>query len=1007
VVMLNVDLHNTAVEKKMTLQQFVRNNRGINDGKDFPLEFIATIYSAIAREQLSLIPARPGSGSQLQSPTGLAETHRWLELLKGSRKVVKEYLGVNECGCVVAGEAFRLVWGPLVATISALFDAEKYEQHVQAFGSTASALGAVDVSSATDFATSLMNGPPLLASALSGCHLCAMLAQHHQLPNVLDNLTITLAKFTNLSARSAFVIETTNQMAATNASKAQVQATRSAAIADSLAKFARSNKNQHAAVALFQMAQRYGSVLQDGWNSVVSCIVGLHILDLLSDEVLPFKPDFAGATAKDADGEPEKNSSTAVSPQKTPPARSSSGFFSLLSGGSWFQAAEPEHQVTEEERAHRKLGRECAARCELPALVAASAQLPVEALQILVKTLIHASTPKHLRDELLAPNLTSTAANTATPSSSNNSPNDSASQMSGSSTASMPLSDSVGAKLSDSLSDSLDSSSQLVLAPAGGSESLATSSGAGAGAHGKTDLLLLDSSVHTFCLEYLCNVVLLNRHRILYVWVMTSDHLLRIISNANSPVALLHKAVLCILLLCVQLLPTCNEDGLESEVVRALELLLRDLPVEARRTLAPKIGLALSLLVEEVASDHLAVLATDGASSSRTSSASERSHSSSPQTAVRLLSPRVWRAVFGLMSSCAIHPIAADRCFRALTALSHAWCSSVSSTGTIERRDSGGDTAPTLPAQPSSPSTNGSSVLCDGSNFASLASTLLAFARSTDCGPSLSIRALDLLYALYSSTELRPRFRASSDGSIVWQQIVAPLIEGLHLLCTDSRRPVRLAALTHLHRALLLPELQKLAPVTWMPCFDQVLLPLLQSTCRAEIGEQTRLRACTLLSGVFLQYLPQLSSAETFARLWMRVLYALERQSAVATSDGLLAEALPELVKNLLLVATSLGFFPVAEQVDATVHDDRWLHTWDLACRIAPSLSADEQLRELLKQNRVAAGTPSTTTITTPPLAAAAAAPPPALTPSISSTSTSTTTASSNSSSTPTTFDDP
>jgi hypothetical protein len=61
-----------------------------------------------------LVPARPGAGSQLQNPTGLAETHRWLELLKSSRIVAKEYLGVNECGCAVAGEVCECSL-PLVA----------------------------------------------------------------------------------------------------------------------------------------------------------------------------------------------------------------------------------------------------------------------------------------------------------------------------------------------------------------------------------------------------------------------------------------------------------------------------------------------------------------------------------------------------------------------------------------------------------------------------------------------------------------------------------------------------------------------------------------------------------------------------------------------------------------------------------------------------------------------------------------------------------------------------
>lgn len=35
------------VKKKMSLDDFVRNNRGINDGKDLSREFLAEIYSSI------------------------------------------------------------------------------------------------------------------------------------------------------------------------------------------------------------------------------------------------------------------------------------------------------------------------------------------------------------------------------------------------------------------------------------------------------------------------------------------------------------------------------------------------------------------------------------------------------------------------------------------------------------------------------------------------------------------------------------------------------------------------------------------------------------------------------------------------------------------------------------------------------------------------------------------------------------------------------------------------
>ena len=43
-IMLNTDLHTPGVKKKMTIEQFVNNNRGINGKKDFPKEFLDNLY---------------------------------------------------------------------------------------------------------------------------------------------------------------------------------------------------------------------------------------------------------------------------------------------------------------------------------------------------------------------------------------------------------------------------------------------------------------------------------------------------------------------------------------------------------------------------------------------------------------------------------------------------------------------------------------------------------------------------------------------------------------------------------------------------------------------------------------------------------------------------------------------------------------------------------------------------------------------------------------------------
>eukprot|EP00051_Salpingoeca_urceolata_P005979 m.79549 g.79549 ORF g.79549 m.79549 type:complete len:958 (+) comp14629_c0_seq4:225-3098(+) len=56
VVMLNTDAHNEANKRKMTKDQFVSNNRGIDDGQDLPSTFLEEIYCRIVAEEFQTAP---------------------------------------------------------------------------------------------------------------------------------------------------------------------------------------------------------------------------------------------------------------------------------------------------------------------------------------------------------------------------------------------------------------------------------------------------------------------------------------------------------------------------------------------------------------------------------------------------------------------------------------------------------------------------------------------------------------------------------------------------------------------------------------------------------------------------------------------------------------------------------------------------------------------------------------------------------------------------------------
>ncbi|GLT39516.1 hypothetical protein SLA2020_137020 [Shorea laevis] len=54
VIMLNTDAHNPMVKNKMSADDFIRNNRGIDDGKDLPEEYLRSLFDRISRNEIKM-----------------------------------------------------------------------------------------------------------------------------------------------------------------------------------------------------------------------------------------------------------------------------------------------------------------------------------------------------------------------------------------------------------------------------------------------------------------------------------------------------------------------------------------------------------------------------------------------------------------------------------------------------------------------------------------------------------------------------------------------------------------------------------------------------------------------------------------------------------------------------------------------------------------------------------------------------------------------------------------
>lgn len=204
------------------------------------------------------------------------------------------------------------------------------------------------------------------------------------------------------------------------------------------------------------------------------------------------------------------------------------------------------------------------------------------------------------------------------------------------------------------------------------------------------------------------------------------------------------------------------------------------------------------------------------------------------------------------------------------------------------------------------------------------------------------IHLLELMHTLHTKTAKVFEWWAeeieNSFSSSLWHQAWRPLLQGIARLCCDSRRPVRTAAITYLQSTLLTHDLDKLSDVEWSQCLEQVLFPLLVHllgpiSTNDPIGvEETRIRAAMLLSKVFLHHLKPLERLPGFLPLWLTVLDLL-RAYMHADKSELLLEAIPESLKNMLLVMAS------SEVLKPDSH--LWAPTWRAIDGFLPDLKSE------------------------------------------------------------------
>ncbi|KAF4523944.1 hypothetical protein B566_EDAN013699 [Ephemera danica] len=65
IIMLTTDLHSPQVKHKMSKEQYIKMNRGINDSKDLPEEYLSQIYDEIAGHEIKMKAGSSKPGKQV------------------------------------------------------------------------------------------------------------------------------------------------------------------------------------------------------------------------------------------------------------------------------------------------------------------------------------------------------------------------------------------------------------------------------------------------------------------------------------------------------------------------------------------------------------------------------------------------------------------------------------------------------------------------------------------------------------------------------------------------------------------------------------------------------------------------------------------------------------------------------------------------------------------------------------------------------------------------------
>ncbi|WFD00040.1 GDP/GTP exchange factor for ARF [Malassezia yamatoensis] len=345
IIMLNTDLHNPQVTRRMSIADYQKNLRGVNDGQDFDPEYLANVYESIRRREIVMPEEHAGQ---------LGFEYGWKELLLKSRS---HHTLVCEVRSAWDRALFQQSWQPFVASIAHAFTA-LHDEH-------------------------------LLQRVIAGCRQCAVLARAYDVPNVFDYMIQHFAQATGLPDSSLAQDTASNTEYSLNEKETII-------ISPLAVEFGTNFKSQLAAVVLFTIANGSPSAIRQGWTSILAVLESLLRNGLLPTDVMQMYDPSVGASVKIPRVMPNSKYASMASNA----GGGGGGLFSTLS--SYFlspYADSPEPMEVGEAQIESSLcSLDCLASCKIAELHSQLKKVPDPCLQAYLDAL-HTRLAFHLSQE--------------------------------------------------------------------------------------------------------------------------------------------------------------------------------------------------------------------------------------------------------------------------------------------------------------------------------------------------------------------------------------------------------------------------------------------------------------------------------------------------------------------------------------------------------------------------------------------------------------------------------